>query len=133
MATIVLCLVTQSCLILVTPWTVACQVPLSMRFSKQEYWHGLPFPSPEDLPNPGIEPGSPALQADSSPTELQGNMLSRFLIASVLRRKHLLMSWLQLPSAVILEPKKIKSLTVSILSPSICHKAMGTNAMILIF
>ena len=74
-----------------------------MRFSKQEYWHGLPFPSPEDLPNPGIEPWSPALQADSSPTELQGNMLSRFLIASVLRRKHLLMSWLQLPSAVILE------------------------------
>ena len=44
-----------------TPWTVACQAPPSMGFSRQEYWSGLPFPSPEDLPNPGIEPGSPAL------------------------------------------------------------------------
>jgi len=46
-----------------TPWTVARQDPLSMGFSRQEYWSGLPFPSPWDLPNPGIEPGSPALQA----------------------------------------------------------------------
>ena len=45
----------------VTPWTRACQVPLSMGFSRQEYWCGLPFPSPGDLPNPGIEPVSPAL------------------------------------------------------------------------
>ena len=44
---------------------IACQAPLSMRFSKQEYWSGLPFPSPGDLPNPGIKPRSPALQADS--------------------------------------------------------------------
>ena len=43
------------------PWTVAYQVPLSMGFSRQEYWSGLPFPSPGDLPNRGIEPGSPAL------------------------------------------------------------------------
>ena len=43
-----------------------------MRFSRQGYWTGLPFPSPGDLPNPGYEPGSPALQADSLPTELQG-------------------------------------------------------------
>ena len=77
----------------------------------------MPFPSPGDLPNPGIEPGSPALQADSLPTELQGNMVSRFLIASVLRRKHLLMSWVHSPSAVILESKEIKSVTLSILSP----------------
>ena len=48
-----------------TPWTVAYQAPLSMRFSRQEYWSGLPFPSPGDLPDPGIEPGSPALQADA--------------------------------------------------------------------
>ena len=88
-----------------------------MGFSRQEYWRGLPFPSPGDLPNPGIEPGSPALQADSSPIELQGNMVSRFLMTSVLRKKHLLMSWVQSPSAVILEPKEIKSVTVSILSP----------------
>ena len=56
----------------VTPWTVACQAPLSMGFSRQEYWSELPFPSPGDLPGPGIELGSPALQADSLPTELQG-------------------------------------------------------------
>ena len=45
----------------VTPWTVARQAPLSMAFPSQEYWSGLPFPSPRDLPNPGIEPASPAL------------------------------------------------------------------------
>ena len=56
-------LVTQSCLTLGTPWTVAHQGPLSMGFSRQEYWSGLPFPSPGDLPNPGIKPRSPALQA----------------------------------------------------------------------
>ena len=44
-----------------TPWTVAYQAPPSMGFSRQEYWSGVPFPSPGDLPNPGIEPGSPAL------------------------------------------------------------------------
>ena len=55
-----------------TPWTVALQAPLSVEFSKQEYWKGLPFPSPGDLPDPGIEPRSPELQADSLPTELQG-------------------------------------------------------------
>ena len=54
----------------VTPQIVAFQAPLSMGFSRQEYWSGLPFPSPEDLPNPGIEPGSPALQADSLLSEL---------------------------------------------------------------
>ena len=55
-----------------TPWTVAHQAPLSMGFSRQKHWNGLPFPSPGDLPNPGIEPGSPALQADSSPSEPPG-------------------------------------------------------------
>ena len=50
-----------------TPWTVACQTLLSMGFSRQEYWSALPFPSPGGLPDPGIEPMSPALQADSSP------------------------------------------------------------------
>ena len=54
-----------------TPWTVACQASLSMGFSRQEYWSGLPFPSPGDLPNQEIEHRSPALQADSLPTELQ--------------------------------------------------------------
>ena len=54
-----------------TPWTVAYQAPQSMEFSRQEYWSGLPFPSPGDLPNPGIERGSPALQADTLLSEPQ--------------------------------------------------------------
>ena len=53
----------------VSAWTIACQAPLSMEFSRQEYWNGFPFPSPENLPNPGIEPKSPALQTDSLPSE----------------------------------------------------------------
>ena len=58
-------LVSQSCSTLVTPWAVARQAPLSMEFSRQEYWSGLSFPSPEDLHDTRIEPWSPALQADS--------------------------------------------------------------------
>ena len=61
------------------------------------------------------------------------NMLSRLVIAFLPRSKHFLISWLQSPSAVILEPKKIKSLTVSIVFPSICHEVMGPDAMILVF
>ena len=52
-----------------TPWSVASKVPPSMGFSRQEYWSGLPFPSPGDLPNSGIEPGFPALQADALTSE----------------------------------------------------------------
>ena len=59
-----------------TPWTVACQAPPSMGFSKQGSWSGMPFPSPGDLPNPGIELGSPALKADSLPTEPPGKPLT---------------------------------------------------------
>ena len=70
---------------------------------------------------------------DGKVMSLLFNMLSRLVIAFLSRRKHLLISWLQSPSAVILEPKKIKSVTVSIVSPSICHEAMGLDAMILIF
>ena len=61
------------------------------------------------------------------------NMLSRFVIAFLPRCKHLLISWPQSPSAVILEPKKIKSVTVSIVPPSVCHEVMGLDAMILVF
>ena len=61
------------------------------------------------------------------------NMLSRLVIAFLARRKHLLTSWLQSPSAMILEPKKIKSFTVSIVSPSICYEVMGPDARILVF
>ena len=56
----------------VTPWAVAYQIPQSMEFSRQEYWSGLPFPSPGDLPDTGIEPSSPALQADTLLSELPG-------------------------------------------------------------
>ena len=59
----------------VTPWTIACQDPLSLEFSRQKYWSGLPFSSPGDLPNPGIKHGSPALQADSLSSEPPGNSL----------------------------------------------------------
>ena len=57
------------------PWTVACQAPLPMGFSRQEYWSGLPFPSPGDLPNPGIKPGSPELQSGSLPSEPPAKLL----------------------------------------------------------
>ena len=68
----------------VTPWTVAYQAPPSMGFSRQEYWSGVPFPSPGDLPYPGIEPGSPVFQADSLTSELPGkpkNNTSRLYLA----------------------------------------------------
>ena len=61
------------------------------------------------------------------------NMLSRSVITFLLRSKRLLISWLQSPSAVILEPRKIKSVTVSTVSPSICHKVMGLDAMMFVF
>ena len=57
-----------------TPWTVAHQAPPSMRFSSQEYWNGLPLPSPGDLPDPGIDPGSLALQTDALPSEPLGKL-----------------------------------------------------------
>ena len=61
------------------------------------------------------------------------NMLSRFVVAFLPRNKHVLISWLQSPSSVILDPKKIKSVIVSTVSPSICHEVMGPDAMIFIF
>ena len=64
--------VTQSIRLFATLWTVAYQAPPSMGFSRQEYWSGLPFPSPGDLPDPGIEPGSPTVQADILPSEPPG-------------------------------------------------------------
>ena len=77
----------------VTPWTAACQAPLSMEFSRQEYWSGLPFPSPGDLLNPCIKPMSPALQADSLPSESPGKpsaLIISFLILITSQRPHLL-------------------------------------------
>ena len=76
-----------SCLgLFATPWTVAYQAPQSMDFSRQEYWSGLPSPSPGDLPNAGIEPWSPALQADTLPSEPPGKYcLSKKIFKSHLR------------------------------------------------
>ena len=66
--------------LVVTPWTVTRQAPLSVELYRQEYWRGLLFPSPGDLPDPGIKPGSPALQAEVLPFELLGkNFLLVFL------------------------------------------------------
>ena len=62
-------LVDKLCPTLATPWTVACQAPLSMGFPRQEHWSRLPFPSPGDLSDPGIEPKSPTWQVDSLPSE----------------------------------------------------------------
>ena len=67
-------LVAKSCPTLATALTVAPQAPLSMGFSRQEYWSELPFPSPGDLPDLGIKPGSPALQADSLSSEPPGKL-----------------------------------------------------------
>ena len=61
-----------------TPWVVACQAPLTMGFSRQEYWSGLPCPPPRDLPNPGTEPRSPTLQADSLPSEAPRTIFYQF-------------------------------------------------------
>ena len=78
----------------VTPWTVARQAPPSMGFSRQEYWSGLPLPSPRDLHHPGIEASSPTLQTDSLPSELTGKyskQLDSNLSASLgrhLKNKH---------------------------------------------
>ena len=67
--------VAQSCPTLTTTWTVALQAPLFTGFPWREYWSGLPFPSPGDLSDSGIEPGCPALQADSLPLSYQGRMM----------------------------------------------------------
>ena len=80
---VVFVLVAQLCLTAI-PWSVAHWAPLSMESSRQEYWSGLSFPSPGDLPNPGIEPGSPVLQADSVPSEAQYLKISTFLSLSSL-------------------------------------------------
>ena len=66
-----------------TPWTVAYQAPLSMDFSRQEYRSGLPFLSPGDLPDPGIDPGSPTLQTDALPPDPPGKPIKDFQFSSV--------------------------------------------------
>ena len=69
-----------------TRWTVAYQAPLTMGFSRQEYWSGLPFPSLGDLPNPGIKPRSPTLQADALTSEPPGKPLNHNTFKNILKR-----------------------------------------------
>ena len=76
MCLVLVCSVVQLCPTLVTPWMVAYQAPLSVEFSKEEYWSRLPFHTPGDLPNPGIEPVSPALVGGFFTTELPGKSQS---------------------------------------------------------
>ena len=106
--------VVQSCPTLVTPWTIAHQVLSSMGFSRQEYWSGLPFPSPRDLPNPGIQPGFPALKADSLPLGHKGRML--------LRSSSFKHCCLSLAETFIISFLKTASKLISFLYP--CHSSI---------
>ena len=76
-------LVVQFVRLFMTPWTVAHQASLSMEFSRQEYWSGKPFPSPGDLPDPGIEPRSPVLQADSLSSDPPGKPEREEMVYSI--------------------------------------------------
>ena len=94
-----------------TPWTIAHQASLSVGISLQEYWSGLPFPSLGDLPNPGIKPGSPTLQADALPSELPGKLYgvrkcSNFILLHVAVQfsQHHLLKRLSLPHCIYLSP-----------------------------
>ena len=75
-----------------TPWIVARQTPLAMGFSRQEYWSRFPSPSPRDLPDPGMEPRSPALQTDSLPLSHQGSTFNRVSTVKCLQESFLLSS-----------------------------------------
>ena len=79
----VLCLVIQSCPVFVTPWTVAHQSPRSTGFSRQEYWSGLPFPSPGNPPDPGTEPMSSALVGGFCTTELSGKANYSYIVKQI--------------------------------------------------
>ena len=94
-------------------WTAAHQAPLSMGFSRQEYWSGLPFPSPGDLPYPGIEPGSPALQADSLLPESPGKSQVSVLKTDTPRGKFTCPIYMQI-SRVWLGPNSISSTTFTV-------------------
>ena len=123
-----------------TPWTVSCQSPLSMELSRQEYWSGLPFPSPGDLPNPGIEPKSPALQVDSLPAEPQGKpkntgMGSLSLLQLIFPTQKSIQSlefsrpeyWsgLPLPSPRDLPDLRIKSMSPALQADSLPTESLG--------
>ena len=122
------CSVTQSCPLFVTPWTTVCQASLSFTISQSL----LKLMSIESvMPSNQFILCCPLLLLPSIFPSI--GVFSRFVIAFLPRSKHLLISWLQPLSIVILEPKKIKPVSVSIVSPSICHEVMGPDAIIFVF
>ena len=100
-----------------TPWTVAYQASLSMGFSRQEYWSGLPFLSPGDHPDPGIEPGSPTLQADTLPSEPQGSQPVCMIIHTLI----------QFFSGLVMDSPILRTLSISISFP---HSLYSFNCII---
>ena len=93
-----------------TPWTVAYQVPPTMGFSRNEYWSGLPFPSPGDLPNPGIKPRSPALHVDSLLIELPGKSeAGRGDFKKIKKKKKKMRAW----TSFRVKKKKIVSVQIN--------------------
>ena len=126
-------LVAQSCPTLSDP--MDCSLPGSSvhRFSRQEYWSGVPLPSPHSYMITGKIIALTIWTFVGKVMTLLFDMLSMFLRAFLPRSKHLLILWLQSPSTEILEPKKIKSVTIFTFPPSICHEVMGLDAMILVF
>ena len=119
-----------SCVLLFsTPWTAAYQDPLSMGFSRQEYWCGLPLPSPGDLPDPGIEPGSLTLQADTLPSESPGKPFFQLIFSLALFSAYFQFSCPFLPkngapfphSPFWVNLKVFKFLSVSYVAEQISH------------
>ena len=96
------------------PWTVAHQVPLSLKFSRQDYWSGLSFPSPEDLPNPGIKPRSPTLQADSLLSEPLGKPI--IVAKTMLKISNKIMlknADVRIETQILLDPQIKRNRTIS--------------------
>ena len=121
--------------LLATSRTVACQASLSMGFSRQEYWSGLPFPSLGDLPHPGIEPRSPALQPASLPSEpprkphlqLKKRFSVYTSIAAHLGRKHDIIHWVLVTFSIFHSSTFSSSLTLSISLIYICMKEVSSE------
>ena len=111
-----------------TPWTVAYQALPSMGFSRQEHWSGLPFPSPGDLPNPGIELGSPALQTDTLPSEPPGK-LSRTLVILQNWKTVPIKHQLPVPTAQSLPPTILLSVSMNL--PVWVPRWMDSNSLCL--
>ena len=116
------CVLVSHVRLFVIPQTVACQAPLSMKLSRQEYWNGLSFPPPEDLPYPGTEPGCPALGADSLPSEPPGSLLT---LPFTLFRQPVLQK-----AADTVMPEAVNPLmgpSTQLLDPETCRASLGPS------